>query len=141
MTLDRHTIAPLPLRLMLGIAFIYHGYPKLFDGQERAGFVEMLGGLGVPLPEVMGWVVGIVEFGGGIALLLGAATLVATSLLIIQQLGAMFLVHWPNGFAFTNEPPGIEVNLLFIAMLLALLLGGAGAFSVDGAARTRATDT
>jgi putative oxidoreductase len=135
-------LAPLPLRLMLGFGFIYHGFPKLFDSEERGMFFGMLQEIGVPLPEVTGWIVALVEFFGGIALVLGAGVLIFGVLLVINMLVALITVHLPHGFSFLNivgvengEPvmgmPGYEVNLLYIAGLLALLLGGAGAASVD----------
>jgi putative oxidoreductase len=133
--------APLPLRLILGIGFLYHGYPKVFSAQEHANFTGMLQGMGIPAPALMSWVAGIVEFFGGLALILGAFTTIAAVLLVIDMLVAMFKVHLPQGFSFmhmTMTPsgptfgmPGYEVNLLYIAGLLALALSGAGAYSVD----------
>lgn len=140
--------APVPLRLILGFGFIYHGYPKLFSAEEHRGFVGMLQGIGVPAPELMAWVVGIVESVGGIALIAGAFVTIAGILLVINMLVAMFTVHLPYGFNFINIQgmtkagpvfgmPGYEVNLLYISGLLALILGGAGAYSVDTARRRR----
>lgn len=134
--------APLPLRLVLGIGMLYHGFPKLFSGEGRAGFVGMLEGIGVPVPGLMGWAVGLVEFLGGVALLAGAFVSIAGVLLIVDMLVALFKVHLPHGFGFVNITgmtesgpvfgmPGYEVNLLYIGGLLALVLGGAGAYSVD----------
>lgn len=135
-------LAPLPLRLILGFGMMYHGYPKLFDAAQRQGFVGMLQGIGIPAPGVMAWVVAIVEFVGGLALIVGAFVSIVAVLLIIEMLVAMITVHLPHGFNFLNitgmEPggptfgmPGYEVNLLYIAGLLALLLAGAGAYSFD----------
>ena len=132
--------APLPLRLLLGAAFIYHGLPKLGTGREQ--FVGMLQGLGIPMPEIMAWVVGFVEVVGGIFLILGAFTTVASALLLVTMLVAMFTVHLPNGFNTLNIQgmgdngpvlgmPGVEYSLLFIAGLLTLMIGGPGALSVD----------
>jgi putative oxidoreductase len=138
--LERHWT--LPLRILLGIGFMVHGFPKLFSAEGHAGFQGLLGQLGVPLPALMSWVVGLVEFFGGIALILGAATWLVTALLIIDMLVAMFLVHLPHGFAatqvkgMTDQGPvfgmsGIELPLLYLAGLLALFIGGAGPLSVD----------
>lgn len=138
--------APFPLRLILGFGLVYHGFPKLFSTEGRQGFVGMLTGIGVPAPELMSWVVGAVEFFGGLALIVGAWVAVVAALNVINMLVAMFAVHWPNGFNFLNMTgmgpdgptfgmPGYEVNLLYIAGLLALMLGGAGALSVDRALR------
>lgn len=141
--------APIPLRLVLGFGFVYHGYPKLFDAAEREGTVGMFQGFGIPMPEAAVWLVGIVEFVGGLALIVGAFVAVFAALNVISQLVALFVVHLPNGLNFLNitgmgpegQPefgmPGYEVNLLYIAGLLALILGGAGTMSVDQARAER----
>lgn len=137
--------APLPLLLMLGIAFIYHGWSKLADGTQ--GFQGMLQNIGIPGGATTAWLVTLLELVGGLALLAGAFVTIVSGLLIINMLVAMFTVHLPHGFGFINITgmgpqgpqfgmPGYEVNLLFIAGLLALILGGAGAYSVDRSRRT-----
>jgi putative oxidoreductase len=129
---------------MLGLGFLIHGIPKLIPGPGHEGFVGMLAGLGVPMADAMGWVVGVVEVLGAVMLLLGAWTRIAALMLIVVMSFAMVLVHLPNGFGFINITgmsetgplfgmPGIEVNLMYIAGLLALLIGGAGVFSIDNA--------
>ena len=133
--------ASIPLRLVLGIGFIYHGYPKIFNAGEHEFFVGMLQNLGIPAAGLMAWVVGIVEFFGGIALILGAFVTVVSILGIINMLVAMFTVHFEHGFNFINMTmteqgpsfgmPGYEVNLLYIAGFLALAIAGAGAASID----------
>jgi putative oxidoreductase len=140
--------APLPLRIMLGVGFVYHGWPKVFSSEGHQGFVGMLGSLGVPAPEITAWLVGLAEIGGGLALIVGAFVAVASVVLIVDMLVAMFTVHAPHGFNFVNitgmSPqgpvfgmPGAEVNLLYIAGLLALVIGGAGAWSVDALLQDR----
>ena len=134
--------APLPVRIMLGVGFLYHGWPKLFSSQGHQGFVGMLGALGVPAPEMTAWLVGLAETVGGLALIVGAFVAVASVVLIVDMLVAMITVHAPNGFNFINITgmgkegpvfgmPGAEVNLLYIAGLLALVIGGTGAWSVE----------
>lgn len=133
---------PIPLRLMLGFGFLYHGLPKIVSSQGHAMFVGMLQGIGVPAPGFMAWVVGFVEVAGGFALLAGAFVAIAAVPLIIDMLVATFTVHLPHGFSFMNVTgmtdagptfgmPGMEITLLYIAGLAALLIGGAGAWSVD----------
>jgi putative oxidoreductase len=135
--------APLPLRLIIGFAFMFHGWPKVFTSTGHQGFVSNLQWLHVPAPEVSGWALGILEVAGGLAILLGAFVTVFGVLLIIHQLVALFKVHLAGGFNFVHitgmSPtgpvfglPGYEVNLLYIAGLLTLILGGAGMWSVDG---------
>ncbi|MBA2351870.1 MAG: DoxX family protein [Burkholderiales bacterium] len=133
--------APLALRLVIGCGFVVHGWAKLSKGPDK--FAGVLDWIGVPLPEVMAWVVTLVEIFGGLAILVGAFVTLVTIPLVIVHLVAMFGVHWQYGFSSVNTvgltaagpqfgPPGFEVNLLNIAGLLAIGLGGgAGALSVD----------
>ncbi len=136
--------APIPLRLMLGIAFIIHGYPKLLTIAGHDQFQEMLASMGVPLPALASWALGGLEFFGGFALVAGLLIVPVTVLLTIEMLVALFAVHLPHGFNFINITgmtgsgpqfgmPGYEVNLLYISGLVSLLLSGAGAVSVSEA--------
>ncbi len=135
-------LAPLFPRLILGFGFVYHGFPKLFLPAEREAFVGMLRTIEVPQPGLMAWAVGALEFVGGLALIAGAFVVIFGSLLTINMLVALFTVHLPQGFNFmhmtgmtetgpTFGMPGYEVPLLYIAGLLVLVFGGAGALSVD----------
>jgi putative oxidoreductase len=133
--------APLPLRLVIGYGFIAHGWAKLSRGP--AGFARLLEQIGAPLPEATAWVSTLLELLGGLAILAGAFVAAVSVPLIVLMLVAMFTVHLRYGFSAINTigltadgpqfgPPGYEVNLLYIAGLLALILAGAGPFSVDG---------
>jgi len=132
----------LPIRLILGLGFLYHGFIKLFTTVGHGNFLLLLKNIGVPAAEFMPWLVGAVEFFGGIALLLGFFMLPTTILLLIDMLVAMFWVNLPNGFDPMNVTvmieagpkfgvPGLEINLLYIAGLVSLLLTGAGIYSID----------
>jgi putative oxidoreductase len=134
--------ALLPIRLIMGFGLTYHGWPKLFDAQGRQGFEATLRGLGFPVAGLLSWAVGVIEVFGGLALIAGAFVGIAAALLIVIQIVALVKVHLPNGFNFIHITgmtdagaqfglPGYEVNLLYLAGLSALLLGGAGALSVD----------
>jgi putative oxidoreductase len=132
--------APLPLRLILGFGFAFHGWEKVADGtQSFQGMLEMIG---IPGGAATAWFVAILELVGGIALIAGAFVPIIAALLIGDMLVAMVTVHLPHGFSFMNVTgmgadgpifgmPGYEINLLYIAGLLALVIGGAGAYSVD----------
>src|SRR5215472_1133827 len=133
--------APLPLRLVIGYGFIAHGWAKLSRGP--AGFAKLLEQIGAPLPEATAWVSTLIEVLGGLTILAGAFVAVVSVPLIVMMLVAMFTVHLRYGFSAINTigltadgprfgPPGYEVNLLYIAGLLALILGGAGPLSIDG---------
>ena len=132
--------APLPLRLIIGYGFMAHGWAKLSRGP--AGFAKLLDQIGAPLPEATAWVSTLIEILGGLAILGGAFVAVVSVPLIVMMLVAMFTVHLRYGFSAISTigltadgpqfvPPGYEVNLLYIAALLALILGGAGPFSID----------
>lgn len=133
--------AMLPLRLIIGFGFMAHGYAKLSKGVD--GFANILQTIGVPAPGLTAWATALVEFFGGLAILAGAFVPIVSIPLVIVMLAAMLTVHLPFGFSSVkliemtaNGPQfgtiGYEVNLLYIAGLLTLVLGGASPFSVDG---------
>jgi putative oxidoreductase len=131
---------PIPIRLILGIGFMVHGWAKWNRGP--AAFAELLKQAHVPLPLANAWLVTLLEIFGGLALLMGAFVAVVSIPLICSMLGAMFTVNIKYGFSAVNTigltpegpqlgPPGYEINLLYIAGLVALILGGAGPLSID----------
>ena len=132
--------APLILRIVVGYGILVHGFAKLSRGPEK--FSAVLHWMGVPLPHAMAWVVTLVEIFGGLAMLAGAFVMLVSVPLLVIHVVAMFGVHWQHGFSSVKTvgltaagpqfgPPGFEVNLLYIAGLLAIVIGGAGAWSVD----------
>jgi len=140
--------APMPLRLFVGYGFMAHGYAKIAHGPEH--FINILHAIGVPAPELMGWATILVELVGGLAVLVGAFVALASVPMAAILLTAIFSVHLPYGFSSIKlqgvtaagaqfGPPGYEVDLLYLACLITLVLGGAGPFAVDSIlARTRA---
>ena len=116
------------LRVVVGIVFIYHGYDKLF-GSGIAGTTGFFTQIGAPLPGVTAPLVGVLEFAGGVALVLGVLTRLTAALLAIDVLAALFLVHLPNGFSAQNG--GYEFVLTLFAASLALALTGPGAYALD----------
>ncbi len=116
------------LRVVVGVVFLVHGSQKLFT-TGFAGVGGYMAKLGVPLPMVAGVVVTLVEFLGGIALILGLALRPAALLLAIDMLVAVLLVGLPNGFF---APRGVEYPLSLLAVNIGLVLMGAGAASLDG---------
>jgi putative oxidoreductase len=136
------------MRLVIGFGFMAHGLAKLARGP--AGFGRLLEQIGVPAPLFTAWAATLMEIVGGAAILIGALVAYASIPLIVMMSVAMFAVHARYGFSAINTigltpagpkfgPPGYEVNLLYIAGLIALALGGAGAFSVDSWRRRRET--
>lgn len=133
--------AAIPIRLIVGYGFMAHGYAKIAHGPEH--FVAILRAIGVPAPELMGWATILVELVGGLAVLVGAFVPLVSVPMAAVLLVAMFTVHLPYGFSSVKlqavkasgaqfGPPGYEVDLLYLACLTTLVLGGSGPFSVDG---------
>jgi putative oxidoreductase len=138
--------APLALRLMVGYGFIAHGYAKLSRGP--AAFGSILDGMGVPAPYLTAKLTILVELVGGLAVMLGAFVLAASIPMTIVLITAMLTVHLPYGFSSIKliavtaagaqfGPPGYEVDLLYIACLAALVLGGSGPLAIDSLRKSR----
>lgn len=118
----------LAARIGLGIVFIAHGWQKFAtNGLEAtaAGFEE----LGIPLPALAALFSATVEFGGGIALIIGLLVPITGVLLAINMLGAFLFVHVGNGVFVTDG--GFELVLALGACGLLLAATGAGRYSLD----------
>jgi putative oxidoreductase len=138
--------APIPLRLIVGYGFMQHGFAKLSKGPEA--FAAILHAIGVPAPHFMAWLTILTEVFGGLAVLLGALVPLASLPMAAVLLVAIFTVHLPYGFSSIKlisvtsghaqfGPPGYESNLLYLACLAALVLGGSGPMAIDGYLRRR----
>lgn len=130
----------LPLRLIVGYGFIEHGFAKLARGPDA--FIHILQALHMPAAPLLAWATILIELVGGIAVLLGALVPLFSVPMTVVLLVAIFTVHLPNGFssikleAVTHGgaqfgPPGYETDLLYLACLAALVLGGSGPFALD----------
>jgi putative oxidoreductase len=131
--------APVVIRLVLGAIFFAHGAQKVLGWWGGGGWsatLEAFTKQGMPAPVAMLVMLG--EFLGGIGLVVGCLTRVAAAGIALIMLGAIFLVHLQNGF-FINwsvtpgRGHGIEANLAYLAMAVALVLTGAGTASIDEA--------
>ena len=115
------------LRVITGVVFVAHGAQKLFvwgPGNVAAGFEST----GVPLASVVGPLVGVGEFFGGLALIAGLLTRPVAAALGLIMLGAIWFAHLPAGFYLPN---GYEFVLTLLGSAILLVLAGGGAYSVD----------
>ena len=128
LTSSRFDAALLFLRIASGIVFLYHGSAILFGAfggpgpQKFAAFLHA--------PALVGYLVGLAQFLGGLAILFGVLIRVGAVCVIIVMLGAIFLVHLQHGFDVSKG--GIEFALTQLLIALALLLTGAGRYSLSG---------
>jgi putative oxidoreductase len=130
----------LPLRLIVGYGFMEHGFAKLARGP--AAFTAILHALHMPAAPLLAWATILTELIGGLAVLVGAwVPLVSVPMAIVLAV-AIVTVHVPNGFSSIKllavtpagarfGQPGYETDLLYLACLAALVLGGSGPFALD----------
>jgi len=116
-----YNFAPLPLRIISGIGFMMHGLPKLLDISNTQNSFTNMG-----LPPELAIVIGLLEFIGGLAILLGVLTRIAAGLLAINMIGAILLVKLSKGFI-----DGYELDLLYLAIMISLMLTGPGNLSIE----------
>jgi putative oxidoreductase len=141
--------SPMALRLIVGLGFMEHGFAKLGRGPES--FAVILQGIGVPAPHFMAWTTILIEVLGGLAVLTGGFVVLASLPMAVVLLVAMFTVHLPNGFSSIKllavtptgaqfGQPGYETDLLYLACLAALVLGGPGPWALDNLPRRRSRE-
>jgi putative oxidoreductase len=132
--------APIALRLIVGYGFMAHGFAKLSKGPDA--FAAILHAMGVPAPHAMAWLTILVELLGGLAVMLGAFVWLASVPMAAVLIVAMLTVHLPYGFSSIKliavtaagaqfGPPGYELDLLYLACLVALAMGGPGPLAID----------
>ena len=147
MRTDTHNVALTTLRLVLGVVFFAHGAQKTLGWFGGYGFSGTMGfftqQLGIPAP--LAFLAICAEFLGGIGLIVGFLTRVAAFGIFCNMVVAVFMVHQKFGF-FANwtgaqKGEGIEYHLLAVAIAAAIMIAGAGAYSIDGMlAGSAATD-
>ena len=121
-------LALLLIRIAAAIAFLYHGCAILFGafgGPGPQGFAAFM-----HMPVAVGYLVGLAQVAGGIAILTGVLIRVGAVCVSIVMLGAIFIVHMPHGLDINKG--GYEYALTQLLIAIALLLAGAGKYSLDG---------
>lgn len=125
------------IRLVLGLVFFAHGAQKMlgwFGGYGFAGTLSAFSTSGMPTPLAL--FVILTEFFGSVALICGAFARVASGAIALVMVGAIVMVHAHFGFYMNwfgqQKGEGFEYHLLAIGLAVAVLVRGAGSFSIDG---------
>ena len=118
-------VAALILRLAIGGLFIIHGYPKLGAQQRKQG-AEWMKSMGLPGGFIL--FAGVVEFFGGIAILLGVFTSIIALLFALWMLSTTWLAAGKMKKKFVG---GYELDIILLLASLALAAIGGGIFSID----------
>lgn len=120
-------LAPLVLRVAVGLVFTMHGWQKLQGGVPFvAGFLTQLG---FPAPELFAVLLIAAELGGGILLILGLYTHWAAKVIAFVALVAFATVHMKNGFFLSTG--GFEFIMVLFAAALSIMITGPGKWSLD----------
>ncbi|ALI34893.1 Putative oxidoreductase CatD [Candidatus Nitrosocosmicus oleophilus] len=115
--------APLPVRIIAGIAFILHGLPKFENLQGTQGFFASVG-----IPADLALLIGLLEVIGGVLLIVGLLTRITSILFTIEMICAVLIVKADNSFMGQG---GFEVDLLLMFISISLLLSGPGRVSIE----------
>ena len=130
--------AALLLRVVVGLIFIPHGWSKVFGAQGVSGFAQDLPSYG--LPTFLGYAAAYSELAGGLLLILGLLTRIDAFLLACTMFVATFVVQMPDALRDPDNATGnrffavmrtIELPLILFAASVALILLGAGRWSLD----------
>ena len=120
-------IAHTVLRIVAGFLWMPHGAQKLFgflsDSPDHAQLFSQM------------WFAGVIEFGGGLLIMLGLFTRVAAFIGSGEMASAFFMAHFPRGF-WPLENRG-ELPVLYCFLWLFFFVAGAGSFSLDAMLKKR----
>jgi putative oxidoreductase len=117
------------LRIALAVVFIAHGGQKVFGWFGGNGLEATVSGMTKGgIPTFLAYAAAFTEFFGGVAVLVGVLTRLASLGLAITMAVAMFKVHWANGFFLADK--GFEYTFVLLFLSLALLLMGPGKLAI-----------
>jgi len=134
--------ASLVIRIVIGILMIVHGYPKLFSKESRAQMIPAMKSMGVP--RLAFELVALLEFLGGLSLLVGLFTRLVAIFFFVEMIGTIILYNtklykapmprgaMEAGFKATHGYlSGWELDTTILASMIALMVLGGGVLSLD----------
>ncbi len=131
-------IAPMMLRIPLGLIFMAHGSQKLlglFGGLGLTGTFKLFE-VKMGIPPIFTLLAIIAEFGGGFGVLTGFLTRLSAAGISAVMLVAIYKIHWANGFflninCVTGRGHGVEYNIALLGIALYLMVAGGGKWCLD----------
>jgi putative oxidoreductase len=117
------------IRFVTGVMLIPHGWRKFVDSGTQKAVIELFHKLGIEPAGLLFWLIGSLEFFGGIMLAIGLFTRPVALAIAVEMLVISFDVYWPNGFFAGGR--GYEHTLLWGLIALAIAARGGGKHSVD----------
>jgi putative oxidoreductase len=123
----RGALGLLILRLVVGSAFIQHGWGKI---QHPFGWMNQPD-QPAPVPGILQAAAALSEFGGGIAFIIGLLTPLAAIGIAATMATAIRMVHWEHPFVSSGAGPSFELPASYLAVAILLFLIGPGILSLD----------
>jgi putative oxidoreductase len=120
------SVSLLLLRLVMGVAFLFHGWPKIQNPMAWMG-------PDAPVPGFLQFLAALAEFGGGMALIVGLLARLASLGIATNMVVAIGMVHLPLGDPFVGKPggPSYEPAAVYLACAILFVLLGPGRFLLD----------
>ena len=119
------------IRVVIGGTLMIHGYPKLKSSEQSANWMKSMG-----IPGSTALLAGILEFFGGLLLVIG---------LIVPIIGILFAIQFASitlmkkrkmkASYIASGKPSYEVDILYLLFSIILIILGAGVLSIDGLIR------
>ena len=130
------SVGLLLLRLVMGVAFVFHGWPKI---QNPMGWM----GPEASVPAILQGLAALAEFGGGMALVVGLLTRLASMGIMSNMIVALGMVHLPHGDPFVSKTGGrsYELAAIYLACAILFLILGPGRLSLDALLFRKPTET
>ncbi len=115
------------LRVWVGVNFVAHGYPKVSKGRQQT--LQWTKSLGVP--AALTYAAIILEFFGGLSLIIGFIVPIVAFFIALEMIGATILKKTKMKGQYIGGTVAYELDVTYILLAIALIVLGAGAFSVD----------